>query len=171
MVGNAAILLWLFFPEDLALVPPPIVTPAVRNSVPQDQEQLREDGQSSSAATAAAESLPAAAKQPSALPVQGAEERIEPLAPPVATQATDPAPRRTTVAALPASARSRFPELSFSTHIYADDPELRAIVVNGTRLLEGDGLAGLTVAEITEDGAVFAFENYLVSVAVLEGWN
>jgi hypothetical protein len=59
----------------------------------------------------------------------------------------------------------------FSTHIYAEEADLRAIVVNGIRLQEGDRVENLRLEEITEEGAVFAFENQLVSVSVLETWN
>ena len=72
---------------------------------------------------------------------------------------------------LPSAQRARFPELTFSTHIYADDADLRAIVVNGTRLEEGDRLENLSLSEITEDGAVFRFEDRLVLVSVLDGWD
>ena len=82
-------------------------------------------------------------------------------------QTAEPIP----VSSLPSSQRARFPELSFSTHIYADDADLRAIVVNGTRLEEGDRLGNLSLSEITEDGAVFRFEGRLVQVSVLDGWN
>ena len=71
---------------------------------------------------------------------------------------------------LPAAQRMRFPDLQFSTHIYADAADLRAVVVNGTRLVEGDRLGELVLQEITEEGAVFRFENRLVSVNVLEDW-
>jgi hypothetical protein len=61
--------------------------------------------------------------------------------------------------------------LEFSTHIYADEADLRAIVVNGVRLKEGDRLDNVRLQEITEEGAVFAFENQLVSISVLDSWN
>ena len=101
------------------------------------------------------------------------------MAPETATGDTIIGPNATTAPAaepvrvddLPGSQRNRFPSLSFSTHIYADDADLRAIVVNGTRLEEGDRLGALSLHEITEDGAVFRFENRLVSVSVLDEWN
>jgi len=75
------------------------------------------------------------------------------------------------VSSLPSGQRERFPTLEFSTHVYADDADLRAIVVNGTRLAEGDRLGSLRLQEITEDGAVFRFEGRLVLVSVLDAWN
>ena len=60
------------------------------------------------------------------------ETIIGPNATPALTAAPLP------LSSLPSGQRQRFPELEFSTHIYADDADLRAIVVNGTRLEEGD---------------------------------
>jgi general secretion pathway protein B len=71
---------------------------------------------------------------------------------------------------LPPEARSRFPGIVISTHVYAEDPALRAIVANGTRLQEGDRVAGLLIREIREDGVVLEFEPYLVEVPVFSDW-
>ena len=73
--------------------------------------------------------------------------------------------------ALPTPAAARFPDLDFSTHIYAEQPDLRALVVNGQRLEEGDHLGALTLLEITETGAILAFERYEVVVDVLDDWD
>ncbi|MEZ5558836.1 MAG: general secretion pathway protein GspB [Pseudomonadales bacterium] len=84
-----------------------------------------------------------------------------------------PAPRlrRIALADLPASARTRFPGIAFSSHIYSDDPSLRAVVANGHRVSEGERIAGLVVGEITEAGVVLEFEDYLVEVPVVSLWN
>jgi hypothetical protein len=87
-----------------------------------------------------------------------------------ATRPLDP-PVRLALSDLPTSARNRFPGLAFSTHIYAEDPALRALVVNGNRLTEGDRFGVLELVEVTEEGAVFGFENYLVNVSVLDTWD
>lgn len=75
------------------------------------------------------------------------------------------------LSSLPEPMRRRFPMLTFSTHIYAEEPDLRAVVVNGRRLVEGDRLGELRLERITEDGAVFLFEGREVEVGVLEAWN
>jgi general secretion pathway protein B len=90
---------------------------------------------------------------------------------PRSVPASAPPPKRVALSELPPAARSRFPGLSFSTHLFSSDPDLRAVVVNGQRLKEGDQLGVLTLASITEDGVVFRFEDYLVSVSVLDDWN
>lgn len=71
---------------------------------------------------------------------------------------------------LPASLRAGFPGLAFSTHIYADDPTLRAVVINGTRRTEGEVVEGMRLEEITEEGVVLQFGEYLVGISVLESW-
>ncbi len=82
----------------------------------------------------------------------------------------EPAAERISFAALPASARARFPTLDFSTHLYASDAQLRAVVMNGQRLQEGERYGELELEEITETGVVLRFEGYLVSVPVLDDW-
>jgi general secretion pathway protein B len=79
-------------------------------------------------------------------------------------------PDRVTLASLPADARRRFPGIAFSTHIWSEDPELRAIVANGERRREGDRVRGLTIHEITESGVVMTFERYLVEVPLAADW-
>ncbi len=72
---------------------------------------------------------------------------------------------------LPPDVRSRFPGLAFSTHVYAEDRDLRAVVANGRRLTEGDSLRGVTVNEITETGVVLAFDGFLIEVPVVGTWD
>jgi hypothetical protein len=71
---------------------------------------------------------------------------------------------------LPAEVRRRFPGLAFSTHVYAEDRDLRAVVANGKRLTEGDSLRGVTVDEITATGVILAFDDYLIEVPVIGSW-
>ena len=122
--------------------------------------------------------------RPPAAPVRPAEQAPAPsrTQPPVATGTTDEVsirpissnaalPQPVPLSRLPADVRRRFPDLRFSTHIYADAPDLRAIVVNGVRLEEGDRLENLRLQEITEEGAVFLFEQRSVSISVLDEWD
>ncbi len=82
----------------------------------------------------------------------------------VAAQAVRPA-------SLPAQVQSRLPRLSFSTHIYADDPAFRRVVVNGERAVEGDPLGpDLWLQEITDTGVVIRFEDHLVRLDILQDW-
>ncbi len=90
--------------------------------------------------------------------------------PPQSRTPAQPRLERVALSELPSSARAGFPGLTFSTHIFADDPELRAVVINGTRRTEGEMVEGMTIEEITEGGVVLHFGEYLVEISVLESW-
>jgi hypothetical protein len=75
-----------------------------------------------------------------------------------------------TIAELPKAARNAFPQLEFSTHIFADDPSMRAVVVNDKRLVEGEQLGELILRAVTEEGVVFGYRNHRVAVSVVELW-
>lgn len=186
LLVNAVVLVWLFFPESgpgstasvpaaTAMAEPParprsaVAGPGSDSAprfTPAPPPQPTYQAASAAPPPRAAQSLPGA--QRDGTPTAPATEGSQRITPPPSARDTR---SRVTLAGLSPDARARFPELAFSTHIYADDPNLRAVVVNGTRLVEGDALAGMRVHEITAAGAVFAFEDQLVSIAVLEDWN
>lgn len=154
------------------------------SATPQSQPQPQAQAQAQLQRQSQAETVPAERPSPSreAAVVSPAEPRAAEAPSSTANPSGDTiigpssSPRRATaqpvpVGSLPGDQRRRFPNLDFSTHIYADDADLRAIVVNGTRLEEGDRLENLSLHEITEEGAVFSFEGRLVSVSVLDAWN
>lgn len=159
LLANAAILTWLFYPTTAPLptmhqqpLPLPVAEepalaivakPTVQRNVEPTQAALNQ----------------LALNQPAAV-----EKKPEP-----AFQ-NPPELIPISVGALSAQQKSRFPGMVFSTHIYATDPALRALVVNGARLEEGDSFESLKLEEITESGAVFVFEQYLVSVSVVDDW-
>lgn len=71
-------------------------------------------------------------------------------------------------------ARARLQNLNFSTHIYGTDADLRAVVVNGIRVVEGQSQGGFLLRNILEDGVVIEFEHAgaieRVMIPVLEDW-
>ncbi|MCR9261468.1 MAG: general secretion pathway protein GspB [Pseudomonadaceae bacterium] len=80
---------------------------------------------------------------------------------------------------LPTSEQSKFNNFNYSSHIYTDDPELCAVVINGQRLSAGDVFEGMEVIAITEEGVVFGssrissqgqVEPLHVAVSVIEQW-
>lgn len=75
-----------------------------------------------------------------------------------------------TIAELPTAARNSFPQLEFSTHIFADDPSMRAVVVNDKRLTEGEQLGELVLRAVTEEGVVFGYRDHRVAVSVVDLW-
>ena len=73
--------------------------------------------------------------------------------------------------ALPEPLRSRVAALEFSTHVYADEVDMRAVSIDGERLGEGDrSRTGVEVVEITPDGAVLSLDGTLVYVDVMARW-
>jgi len=63
------------------------------------------------------------------------------------------------------------PRYQFSTHVYASDPNMRAVTLNGKRYTEGDTIdAGVRIKEITESGVVLDVDGRSVAVDVLQDW-
>jgi general secretion pathway protein B len=72
---------------------------------------------------------------------------------------------------LPTSVRSSLPAMTYSFHVYSGASENRTIIINGRRLKEGDAISNeLRLDEITSEGVVLEFQQYLVFVPVLDGW-
>lgn len=100
-----------------------------------------------------------------------------PAAPPTPAPGPAPAPtgreqpRVIQLAELPPADRQSFPKLEFSTHIFADDPALRAVVVNSKRLNEGESIGEMVLRAVTEDGILVDYRGYRVAVSVIEEWN
>jgi general secretion pathway protein B len=60
---------------------------------------------------------------------------------------------------LPFSVRKALPPLRLSMHVYAGDPAQRFVVLNDSRLGEGDKTADdVTLREVRKDGAVLEFQ-------------
>jgi general secretion pathway protein B len=63
------------------------------------------------------------------------------------------------------------PRFSFSTHVYATDPAMRAVTMNGKRFVEGDTIStGVRIKEITETGVVLDIDGREVPMDVLQDW-
>ena len=168
LIGNLTVLIWLFGPWDQtpagrseAAVPTANlqIESAANPSVPErvDSAVQQAGPQTSETSEAAAQLARPRTADSQPAPVQRSTAAREPV--------------HTTLAGLDSNVRARFPDISFSTHVYAADPDLRAVVVNGERLREGDRLGELQLTNITETGVVFRFEQYFVSVSVLEDWD
>ncbi len=87
-----------------------------------------------------------------------------PQAPDSSVQNNNPSPtdsrpatnlQRVKLTELPAVERTLYDGFSFTSHIFTDDPDLRAVVIDGERLQTGDAFKGLKVIAITETGVVF----------------
>jgi general secretion pathway protein B len=72
---------------------------------------------------------------------------------------------------LPADVREQLPDIHISAHLYyKDKPASRFASINGKMLREGQTLTrDLKVAEITTDGVIFRYQEYLFYVPVFWG--
>lgn len=101
-----------------------------------------------------------------ARPTHPTRQRIDRPAPTLVSPPMPVAAARPTPAPDP---QARLPE--FSTHVFADDPELRAVTLDGRRLTEGDLIGpGIWLLEITESGVVLDFDGERVEFDVLQDW-
>ncbi len=167
LLANVAVLLWIFRPEPGAWQAPASTSAAVGQPEPASEQAPIPSAasripNSPEPVISTPEPIAARAEVPAVAETQLGSARE--------TRRQPPAKIRARLADLPESSKSRFPGLAFSTHVFAEDATLRAVVANGTRLQEGDRLNDVTVEEITEDGVVVAFENYLVEIPVIESW-
>ena len=53
--------------------------------------------------------------------------------------------------------RKELPPIKLSMHVYAPDPAQRFIVLNDSRMVEGESQDDLTLSEIRPDGVIFDF--------------
>jgi general secretion pathway protein B len=61
--------------------------------------------------------------------------------------------------------------ITFSTHVYSDDPAMRAVTMHGKRFVEGDMIgSGIRLAEITETGVVLEANGRRIPLEVLQDW-
>ena len=128
------------------------------------------------ATTVATEPLASAAPQSVVPPDGGLQQASGPVAEtatPVATESLytsrlrPPVPR----SALPASIKTRLPEIEITSHIYASDRDLRMARINEEPFGEGDRIAAdFWLVEITETGVILAYRDYQFSVDVIEDW-
>jgi len=73
---------------------------------------------------------------------------------------------------LPETVQQDIPAMTFSLHIYADNPTRRTIIINKNRMTEGDRvLPGLLLERITEQGVILNWKKtYRFSIDVVEAW-
>lgn len=60
---------------------------------------------------------------------------------------------------LPFATRKALPQLNLSMHVYTADPKRRFVILDGTRMAEGDTTSdSITVREIRPDGVILEFQ-------------
>ncbi len=120
----------------------------------------------SSVAAPTANTGPAAQDAPALASTPEPEPEPEPQAKAPASSAKKPIK----LADLSPEDRAEFPELEFSTHVFADDPALRAVVVNSRRLSEGESIGEMVLRAVTEDGIIVDYRGQRVAVSVMDTW-
>ena len=61
--------------------------------------------------------------------------------------------------------------IRFSSHIFAEDQDLRMVVVDGQRIGEGDMVRdGIRLEQITETGVIFEYQGERFPIDVLNQW-
>ena len=159
LLANAVVFAWLFWPERVAprqTTQPTAATPEAGQTKVKKEVSSQSRPQNLPHPTDPSEPPPATAlaKNPPGPPLDespGSQQTI-------------------TLGDLPTPARNAFPDIEFSTHIYAEDHTLRAIVANGQRLTQGDSIRGLKLIEITPEGVIFRYQEYLIAISVLAMW-
>ena len=73
---------------------------------------------------------------------------------------------------LPDPVQKAIPALTFSFHVYSDNPARRTIIINKRRVREGDNIsAGLLLEAITEQGVVLQWQGqHRFNINVVESW-
>jgi len=76
-----------------------------------------------------------------------------------------------TVNDLPDHVIRHLPEIHITAHIFASDPDLRMVNINGVSTREGDFVSNaLILVAITESGVVMDFEGYAYVMNIVENW-
>ena len=171
LVANMALLAWVFVLPELRQDAPAEVTPAAAKRAPTPQPLAQptvEVPPQSEPAPASTPVQPRAAQPIVVTPKPAAEVTV-------AVRPQPPAPSVVALRELPEGERLLYDGFTYSTHIYTDDPQLCAIVVDGIRLTAGDAFKGLIVDRITEQGVIFEEirrgQRRLVEVSVMEQWD
>lgn len=73
---------------------------------------------------------------------------------------------------LPASVRKDLPTVKFSGHLYSSNPASSVVFLDNQRpVMQGQQIVDeVFLHEITSDGVVVKFRNYLIGVGVLQNW-
>lgn len=171
LVANVALLAWVFVLPELRQDAPAEVAPAAAKRAPTPQPLAHP----TVAVPPQSEPVPARkpaqprATQPIVVTPKPTAEVT------VAARPQPPAPSMVALRELPEGERLLYDGFTYSTHIYTDDPQLCAIVVDGIRLTAGDAFKGLIVDRITEQGVIFEEirrgQRRLVEVSVMEQWD
>ena len=147
-------------PNSIAAVAPP---PGVKKPEPAPVAELKKPEAPSVAASGTGMKKP---EPPTVAAVGPGEKKAEPPPGPALAagmKKPEPAPVAASDSGtqpyyeLPFSVRKDLPSLKLSMHVYASEPAQRFIILNDSRMVEGNSQEDLALREIRPDGAVFEF--------------
>jgi general secretion pathway protein B len=73
---------------------------------------------------------------------------------------------------LPDYQQQSIPAMEFAGHVYSSDASSRSVIINGQFMEQGDNLLpGLRIEAITVNGVVFAYQDSLFRVDILQDWS
>lgn len=73
---------------------------------------------------------------------------------------------------LPDYQQQSIPVMEFAGHVYSSDASSRSVIINGQFMEAGDSLLpGLSIESITMNGVVFAYQDTLFRVDILQDWS
>lgn len=73
---------------------------------------------------------------------------------------------------LPDYQQQSIPAMEFAGHVYSSDASNRSVIINGQFMEQGDNLLpGLRIETITVNGVVFAYQDSLFRVDILQDWS
>lgn len=76
------------------------------------------------------------------------------------------------ITTLPTNIQRQIPDLTFSSHLYADDRTFRMVNINGNMYHEGDMIAeGIRLERISEEGVVLNYLHYTFEISVIRDWS
>ena len=100
------------------------------------------------------------------------EESVRESSPPDMQSEIHTYPPRTKPIGQPVNTSQRLAAMRFSSHIFASDKDLRMVVVDGRRMVEGDTFGdGIHLHQITEDGVVFEYRGERYPIDILSQWD
>lgn len=100
------------------------------------------------------------------------EESVRESSPPDMQSEIHTYPPRTKPIGQPVNTSQRLAAMRFSSHIFASDKDLRMVVVDGRRMVEGDTIGdGIHLHQITEDGVVFEYRGERYPIDILSQWD
>jgi general secretion pathway protein B len=150
-------------------IPPPsstssATTPAIEAAAPSAPAAARE---LAAAPPAAALAIPASppASIASAPAQPDPVESAPPPAPPHSTEFISPE-STVRLAELSSEERKQLPALKVSMHMWAPEPANRFVIIDGTRLAEGDRVADATVSAILADGVTLAWRGRQIRLPI-----